>query len=431
MSQILSELNIGKIKRNNLIVLYIVNIIQGVVIGFFNSVYQAHMLEILKEAFPQNAEFLVGVVQSTGFVCLIITMYASSYLSDVFGKKTMILAGTLIFISGFIVLYFGLNIYLLIIGSMLVWGGFGTVDPSWVGSISQNTEEKRSGLVYGLIFFFFSLGSIIGSFTVNRTINHPIVSQLGFGFKHPFFFLMSAGGLLLEGAIQAIFLNENAVSKRTSRSEKKTQKKIWKVYLENPSLLKLLGFFMVDAFVWGICFQLYYTSLLSIDNGIGIKTSDLALYVVMVVNIGNLLLQIPSGWLVDKIGAKKSFLISSTFGVVFIALNMIMWFTSRTDPISILIITSISWTVLVVTFMPAQNKIISSVYPKRTTEIYGFMNFARNILWFISGYLAGWILNSFGFIGPMIFGLVGVIGEITYLFLVVDEKKLIASSTAV
>ena len=119
MSEVISELTLRKIKKKNLIVLYIINIIHGICIGTFNSVYQAHVLDITE------SEFLVGVVQSTGFFLMILSMLVSGKLSERYGRKRMILFGTIIFIAGFAVLYFGRTLPFLIIGSMLVYGGFG------------------------------------------------------------------------------------------------------------------------------------------------------------------------------------------------------------------------------------------------------------------------------------------------------------------
>ncbi|MHA1110237.1 MAG: MFS transporter [Promethearchaeota archaeon] len=425
MPEAISELTLRKIKRNNLIVLYIINFIHGICIGAYNSVYQAHLLDITK------SEFLVGVVQSTGFFLMLLSMLVSGKLSERYGRKKMILFGTIMFIAGFAVLYFGRTLPFLIIGSMLAYGGFGFLDPSWVASIAENTNEKNSGLVYGLTFFFFFFGSIIGSLLVSLLESNPTVEIIGLGSNAAFYFLIGIGILFLEGLIQMVFLNEKAVFQRKSHEHIKKQKKIWRVYFHDKALRRLLIFFVLDAFVWGNAIQLYYTSLLSVDKGFGITQGQLALYVVLVVNVANLVFQIPAGKLIDKIGSKKGFLISEYFGLLFLILNIVTWFLPRDYLILMLILSQIAWGLMIVPWLPAQNKIISRVYPERTAEIYGFMNFARNIFWFGAGYLAGWNLGTFGFLGPMIVGVVGVVVEIVYIYAFIDEKKLLNLTVAV
>ena len=304
-------------------------------------------------------------------------------------------------------------------------------DPSWVASIAENTNEKNSGLVYGLIFFFFFFGSIIGSLLVSLLESNTTIEIIGLGSRPAFYFLLSMGILFLEGIIQLFFLNEKAVFQRKSSEHLKSQKKIWKVYIHDKALRRLLIFFCLDAFVWGNAIQLYYTSLLSTDKGFGITPGQLALYVVLVVNVANLVFQIPAGKLVDKIGSKKAFVLSEYVGLAYLILNLVTWFLPREYLVPMLIITQIAWGLMIVPWLPAQNKIISRVYPERTAEIYGFMNFARNILWFGAGYLAGWNLETFGFIGPIIVGIVGVIIEIVYIYAFIDEKKLLNLTSAV
>jgi MFS family permease len=381
--------------------------------------YQSHLLIL-----TDQDEFLVGVIQSTGYLLMLVMMLISGLLAEKIGKKIIILIGTGMFISGFVFLIVGSSVLLLIFGSMLAFGGFGCLDPSWVTVISENSDEHNKGMVYGLIFFFYFGGSIFGSLIVSWLENFNFVYYFGES-SAPFYFLISIGLLLIEGLIQGIFLN---VKKRppehehTSKSEKK--KHIWLVYLHDKALLLLLGFFILDAFVWGNFIQLYYTGLLSIDNGFGLTEGELALYVVFIANLGNLILQIPAGWLVDKIGPKISLFISELSGVIFIILNLITWYLPRNQLFNMLIITQVFLALAIVPFQPAQNKLLTKIYPKRTAEIYGFMNFSRNIFWLGAGYINGWNLRTFGFVGPLIVGMVGVFIEIIYIILFIDEKKL-------
>jgi MFS family permease len=418
----ISDVLLVKIKKRNLTVLYIINIIHGLVIGMYNTVYQSHLYDLTLN------EFLVGVIQSTGFLIMLVAMLTSGLLADKIGKKTLIFIGTGMFMGGFATLYFGRSIFLLILGSMLIFGGFGCLDPSWLTIISENANETNRGLVYGLIFFFFFGGSIIGSLIVSSLENIPIILAIGLGYNATFYFLISIVLMFLEGLIQGIFLKEKRIQWKNESSEPKKRKHIWLVYFQDKALLLLLGFFILDAFVWGNSIQLYYTALRSVENGFGITEGQLALYVVFVVNLGNLILQIPAGWLVDKIGSKISFILSEIFGLGFLIINFIAWFLPRSYLLKILIIAQIFWAFSIAPFIPAQNRIITRVYPERTAEVYGFMNFSRNILWLGAGYLMGWNLRTFGFVGPLLVGIIGVIIEIIYLFVFIDEKKLLTLS---
>ncbi|MBN2154503.1 MAG: MFS transporter [Candidatus Lokiarchaeota archaeon] len=425
MSRIFKEPDIEnyyiRVKKRNLVVLYVINVLHGVVIGFFNSVYQSHLYNLTLD------EFKVGIIQSTGFLMMLVAMLFSGLFAEKIGKKNMILIGTGIFMSGFAVLYLGRTPFFLILGSMLIYGGFGCLDPSWVTVISHNTNEKNRGLVYALIYFFFFGGSIAGSLVVNLLEDFSIIAIIGLETTAGFYFLISIALMFLEGLIQGMFLNDKSISENQKNlfGMIKNKKKIWLVYIHDKALLLLLVFFILDAFIWGISIQLYYTALRSSANGFGISEAELALYVVFIVNLGNLLLQIPAGWLVDKIGSKISFILSEIFGLGFLIVNIVTWFLPRTMLFPMLIVAQAFWTLMAVPFIPAQNKIITRIYPERTAEIYGFMNFTRNIFWFGAGYLAGWILRTYGFTGPLFVGVIGVVLEIIYLFLFIDEKKLV------
>jgi len=423
MQDPISEIQIRTGKRRNLVVLYIINAIHGVIMGFFNSVYQSHLYNLTLD------EFLVGVIQSTGFLMMIVAILFSGLLADKIGKKILILIGTGFFMVGFGILYFGKTILLLILGSMFVFTGVGMLDPSWVTVISENTNQKNRGLVYGLIFFFFFGGSIAGAWIVSVLENSSIILAIGLGSAASFYFLVSIGLMFMEGLIQGLFLKDKvALWNHKNNETPKKRKQIWFVYLQDKALLLLLLFFILDAFVWGNAIQLYYTALRSVENGLGITEGELALYVVFVVNLGNLILQIPAGWIVDKIGTKISFILSEAFGLGFLIMNLVAFFLPRIYLFKILIISQIFWAFSIAPWIPAQNRIITRVYPERTAEIYGFMNFSRNILWLGAGYLNGWNLRTFGFIGPLIVGIVGVAIEIIYLFIFIDEKKLLQFS---
>jgi MFS family permease len=417
MSHISSVLNLPDIKKNNRRILYIVNILHGTVLGFWNTLYQYHLLTLT----DQN-EFLVGVIQSTGFLLMLVMMLVSGLLAEKIGKKIIILIGTGMFISGFAVLIVGSSILLLIVGSMLAFGGFGCLDPSWVTVISENSDDHNKGMVYGLIFFFYFGGSIIGSLMVSWLEKYDFVYYFGES-SAPFYFLISIGLLSIEGLIQGFFLKVKKSPPEHDETSKPDKKKIWMVYFHDKAMLLLLGFFILDAFVWGNFIQLYYTSLLSTENGFALDEGDLALYVVFVMNLSNLLLQIPAGWLVDKIGPKISLFISELSGLICIILNIIIWFF-RDQVYVMLIISQVFLALAIVPFQPAQNKILTKIHPKRTAEVYGFMNFSRNIFWLGAGYINGWNLRTFGFIGPLMVGVIGVIIEIIYIFLFIDERKL-------
>ena len=136
-------------------------------------------------------------------------------------------------------------------------------------------------------------------------------------------------------------------------------------------------------------------------------------------NITNMLFQIPAGRITDKIGSKKTLILSQLFGIGFFMMNVLavnLWSNNYGTPLLfILLIGHISLAFSVVTFIPSEQMILTNLDTQRKGESYGIIAFARGLGYIPTGYLGGLIVENLGYMTIFIFSFCGVIIEVIFL----------------
>ena len=67
------------------------------------------------------------------------------------------------------------------------------------------------------------------------------------------------------------------------------------------------------------------------------------------------------------------------------------------------------------TFIPAEQVILTDLDKHRKAESYGIISFARGIGYIPTGYIGALIVENIGYIMPFIFSIIGVIVEVIFL----------------
>ncbi|KAF9061692.1 MFS general substrate transporter [Rhodocollybia butyracea] len=167
---------------------------------------------------PSQIGFYSGLVESTFAIAQFLAIYQWSKLSNRFGRKPVIMAGTLgVALS---TIYFGLSSSLtdMLIARAVggIFGGTMSAVQSVVGEITDASNQAAAFPVYGLVW---PIGGIIGPF-IGGVLSNP-ADKYGSFFqdsifhKHPYFLpCLVAGTIALCGVVFAYFFLEETLKKK-------------------------------------------------------------------------------------------------------------------------------------------------------------------------------------------------------------------------
>jgi MFS family permease len=395
---------INKIKRKNLRALFFINLIHGVGAGMFNVVYQPFILDLT------NSILITGILVTIGAVVQFLPMPLVGKLSDRFGRKKMMLSSIPFYVLGlfFLILSNSNTLTFLIIGILLFFLGLVVNNLSSLIFVSENSNTSM-GLMYGLILFSFFGGTIFGSTFV----------LFGGAFDTRFFFLIYMGILIGEGIINLIFISEKfRFAKKPGVKSIEffdSNQGILKKVIKNPKSKAVLIFLTLDLFIYNIALSIYSGGLRDFYQ---LTREELAL-ITIVFNTSNMIFQIPGGHMADKIGKKKSLILSQFFGLSFFIINILAYFiwdsgfTAFLMPA--LIISHIPFAMSVCTFIPSEQMALTDLDETRKAESYGIVGMIRGIGFIPTGYIGGFLVQNVHYIAPLFISFIGIFFEIWYL----------------
>ncbi len=301
------------------------------------------------------------------------------------------------------------NIPILIIGVLTYTLGAMVNSLNFQLFVSENSGENKKGIMYGLVFFAFFGGSIGGTSLV----------MLDLGFSFQFYFQVFLIILIIEWFILVLIIRSpNAIKKHGELDLIKTaelkQKKAVKLF-QNSKIKVATVFFTLDVFVWGIALSIYNAGLTTYYHFTAPEIASIAVWF----HISNMVSQIPAGRIADKIGKKKSLIISQFFGMVFFSMNIlisVLWSQGITGfAFPGLIIGEIFFGIAVTTFIPSEQMTLTNLDDNRKAESYGIVAFIRGIGMMPTGAIGGSLAESVHYIAPFVVGLVGLVFEIWFL----------------
>lgn len=392
-----------RVRRRNLWSQIIMNFIHGFGFSAFNVVLQPFIVNLT------GSLFSTGIIISISSIMQFLPMPFIGKLSDKYGLKKIWLFGPPIYAFGLIILIFTNNIPLLIIGILTYILGAMVNSLNFQLFVSENSGEKKKGIMYGLVFFAFFGGSIGGTSLV----------MLDLGFSSQFFFQVFIIILIVEWLILVLIIKTpDAIQKHSEldliKSVEQKQKKATKLF-QNPKIKVATLFFTLDVFVWGIALSIYNAGLTTYYH---FSISEIATIAVWF-HISNMVFQIPAGRLADKIGKKKSLIISQFFGMVFFSMNIlisVLWSQGITGFAFLgLIIGEIFFGMSVTTFIPSELMTLTNLDENRKAESFGIVQFIRGIGMVPTGAIGGFLAESIHYITPFAVGLVGLVFEIWFL----------------
>ncbi|MHA1987398.1 MAG: MFS transporter [Promethearchaeota archaeon] len=353
-----------------------------------------------------GSEFITGLLITLFTIMQFLPAPISGKLSDKFGRKTMKMIGHPLHIIGFTLLIFSYdNTIFLLILSIIFRGLSSSSEPiNYQMIVAESTDESKNGkgFIFGLMAFLYFFGNIVGSIFVNLT-NFELRQYI-------VFFLVISSVVWL---INAIFLTETHYPEESKKDVPKIN--IWRGIFKNPKIKFAMIFLTMDIFIWALTGSVYNAGL---QKNFNLTVDDLA-----ILNLGfsitMIIFQIPAGKLTDKIGIKKSLILSISLGLIIFPLNIIAWIIWNLGNTSVLmpllIMSQIFWAATASTFIPSESLILTDLGESRKGENFGCVHAVRGIGGIPTGILGGFLIEYVHFLAPFIITTIGVAIEIWYL----------------
>jgi MFS family permease len=395
---------LDKIKRKNLITIAITKLIHGFGTGMFAVIYQPFLLELT------NSIVLTGLFISIGSIMQFIPMPLIGKFSDKFNRKYILISSIPIYILGlsFLILATPTSVYFILFGIIFYFLGFIINNLNAQFLTAENTNKSK-GLTFGFMFFSYFGGTIAGTFFI----------ILGQGLESRFYLFIFIILLLVEEIFFTFFLsaqnNKNFNQKRQVNDKFNKKENMWLKIFKTKTLRSILIFFTLDIFVYSLSLSIYSGGLYDYYN---LTKEDIA-FIVLWFNIGNAIFQIPAGHITDKIGNKKTLILSQFFGFGFFIMNIlsvILWMNFiRYTLIFTLSVGYVLLALSVCTFIPAEQIILTNLGENQKSEAYGIISFFRGIGLIPTGIIAGLIVEYIHYIVPFIFSIIGLGIELLFL----------------
>jgi MFS family permease len=332
-------------------------------------------------------------------------------LSDRIGHKTTIIISIPLYILGLVLIFISdsNNILYLIFGIVVYYLGFTLNNMNGQFLVAENSGPSK-GLMYSLIFFSFFIGSIGGNAFVifGKSVNTRV------------FFLIFMGILIVEGLIFTFFLStkwkKQKADELINEDLHSKKEKLWLQFFKNPRMRSILIFFTLDLFIYGISFSIYNGGLRDYYHLTTVEIS----FIIIWMNITNMLFQIPAGRITDKLGKKKSLILSAITGLIFFIINIIasiLWSNGMTFVlIPSLVVAHIIFAFSIITFIPSEQIILTDLGKNKKAESYGVVAFIRGVAFIPTGIIGALLIENVHYLAPFIITSIGILVEIWFLF---------------
>ncbi|KAF2259934.1 MFS general substrate transporter [Lojkania enalia] len=301
-------------------------------------------------------------------------------LYDNYGPRWLLMGGSFLHVFGIMMTSLGIEYYQI----LLAQGVCSALGVSAIFQPSVNCAgpwfNRKRGAALGIAFTGSSIGGVVFPIMVSG-----LIPQVGFGWT-----MRICAFLIL---FLLIIANLTMRPYYTPRPHKVTGAELMKPLTEVPFLLLLIGFCI---FSFGFYIPLNYLPLQALSAGM---SSDLAQYLIPILNAGSLFGRLLSGFLGDKLGRYNTFIVVCNLTGIWI---LALWIPHNTNA------TLIAFAALFGFFSGAYASLITpmimQISPLAETGFRtGIVFFVASIAGLSTNPINGAILAHSGWVGPKIF----------------------------
>ncbi|MFW9940344.1 MAG: MFS transporter [Candidatus Thorarchaeota archaeon] len=389
-----------KLKRRNLQIFTFGNLS----FGFADSCIMIVIIPLYMEL--TGSEFITGLLITFFMLMAFLPAPISGKLSDKYGRRIMKMIGHPLIIVGFFLLIFASKNALFLLILSIIFRGLGSSSEpiNYQMMVAESIDESRygKGFVFGFRAFLYFFGIMMGSIFVSLT-----------DFKLREYIIVFLVISSVVWFINTIFLTETHYPVVSKEDDPKV--KVWREILKNPKIKFTMIILTIDIFIWQITGSVYNAGL---QENFNVTVDDLAL-LTLAFSISMIIFQIPAGKLIDKIGIKKSLVLSISFGLIIFPLNITIWIIWNLGNTSLLIpllvLCQIFWGATASTFIPSELSMMTDLGESRKGENFGTVHAVRGLGGIPTGFLGGLLIEYVHFLTPFIITTIGVMIEIWYI----------------
>ncbi len=319
---------------------------------------------------------LLGIITSLGELGYSLIHPLTGKLSDMKGRRIILLLSAIFFILGSSLLALFFNLIILIPAIIIFRIGAAIFDPGFYASVDDSVLTENRGSGFGLNFSMRVGGGVVAGI---------LAGFIGLSLGYPPLFITIAGVSTL---LLIVILTFKPVNNNTSslvhpicsiQSDSKDMKQLRRrVYLTGA----------MDAFSWSIFYPIF-TGMLNLHLQLNLLQIGLANSLQL---LAMMFLLPVCGFLSDKYGRKKIFALSEGIGFF-----TIIGFLLSTNYLSILIL-QLPMAAVGATYIVSFYPFIMDCAPnKRKAEIIGWSTAIRGVSAFPAPFIGGLLFDFFGY----------------------------------
>ncbi len=383
----------GLLQNGNIRVLASTSMVTGIYVSMLNTIFQPFVLGLGFSITVLSLLIAVGA-RPFGLASSISQPFAGR-LSDIIGRKPMIVAGSAVGILSMVSLLEAAlthSISLLSVGYLLF--GLSLIgSPATQASIAESVsmDPGRVNIAFSVVFFFTQLPGAFIPFTAGYLTGT-------FGYAAIFgaaAFLESANLIVLATMVRETRLKAQAETNRI-RLGKFSLKEMFRI---PPGFLRIFTPFAMDAVSFGICGPIIYGMW---EQTFGLTQGDIGL-VQGVLSVSIVASQYPATKLMLKVGIRQTLVLSEALSVLILA----GWLLTPSLPAFVFL--AIIFGFSVAAWVPSISSLIMSTAPvEERGSLSGKLSAFRGIASAPAPLLGGLIFSAYGYYVPVLLSFVGI-----------------------
>jgi len=426
-------------RRRNIITLSVSTLFAGSANAIHFILYAPYFQDI------ETSQTLFGIIGTVASIVSVIGIISSDYLNNLIGFKRVLLVGQLLVAASFLFFIFRPNrIFWIVIAVMILSFAYSLNESPANIILTETAGEKQKGKISSLTALFGRIGEVIVSVIITAVATTIIFSNV----ERSWFYIFAASiyiiifvlmfffitdpikknqkEIVVEEDYQEAILDEDVENKHienNSRTAKKSRGflRSFVETFKDKWVLRVALTFFADAFLWSIGLGVHWSAL---NADFGFEDDKISL-MILITSITVLIAMLPSGWLVDKIGAKHLLYTSEFCGLIWVSLVVVYIFYPTN--LWIMILSRIAIGLSIALWIPSTIALFTNVEVKRKSKVYNSIAIFRTIGWIPGAMIAGLIYDAFphnhitGFLTPMFILLVGQF-LLIFLFIKLPNK---------